>query len=156
MSELIRRVSREMPEKCQVKSCSKEGCSLTLKGIGKTRVIVDMDCGQLDLSQDQTRCDYVFVGSHTKTDWVVPIELKRGGVEASEVSSQVQAGAKFAESKLLIDGENVRFRPVVAYGRVHRSQIEELKRQKYRIRFRNERYEIMLIRKNKPLADALR
>lgn len=156
MSELVRRISKKIPPKCQANSCSKKGCSLTLDGIGRTRVIVDMDCKQLDLRKYRSRCDCVFVGYHGEADWVAPVELKRGAVEASEVGRQVQAGATFAERNLLCSGEKVRFRPVVAFGRVHRSQTLELKKERYKVKFQNESYEIMLIRKGKPLADALR
>ena len=152
----MRRVSKKIPQECQANSCSKKGCSLTLSGIGRTRVIVDMDCKQLELNEHCSRCDYVFVGYHREADWVAPVELKRGSVEASEVITQVQAGATFAERNLLCSGANVRFRPIVGHGKIHRSQTLELKKKRYWVKFQNKSYEIMLIRKGKPLADALK
>ena len=127
-----------------------------MSGIGRIRVIVDMDCKTLDLRNFRSRCDCIFVGYHEEADWVAPVELKRGGVEASQVSKQVQAGATFAEEKILYSGVKVRFRPIVAYGRVHRNQTLELKKKRHWVKFQNKSYEIMLIRKGKPLADALK
>ena len=70
MSELVRHVSRQVPVECQAKRCGKEGCSLTLKGIGSTRVIVDMDCKRLQLLDSASRCDCIFVGYHSEENWV--------------------------------------------------------------------------------------
>ena len=151
--DLVRHVRRTIPETCHDTKLSKNGCQIALTGIGADRVIVDMDCDDLGVAKDQPRCDYLFVGEGNR---VVPMELKRGNVEADEVTKQLRAGTAFAE-RIVPPGIDVRFRPVVAYGgRLHRSQSEALKRKGAKIRFRNKSYEVKPIRCNAPLAPVLR
>ena len=131
---------------------SRSGCQVRLERIAN-RVIVDMDCKDLPLAPDQTRCDYLFIGNE---NWVAPLELKRGRVDAGEVTTQLRAGAGFAE-RIVPTGADVRFRPVVAYGgKLPRSQSEALKRKGARIRFQGKEYEVKAIRCGRQLAPVLR
>ncbi len=122
------------------------------------RVLVDMNCKKLGLQSGPKRCDYIFIGSQSNmnADWVVPIELK-GKAKASKISRQLQAGAKFAETKLLPNDVQVHFRPIAAHaGKAHKIQNMKLKKQQYKIKFRGKEYEIKLIRCGSPLEKALR
>lgn len=131
---------------------SRSGCQVRLEGIA-SRVIVDMDCKDLLLASNEPRCDYLFIGSD---NWVAPLELKRGRVDAREVTTQLRAGAGFAE-RIVPAGADVRFRPVVGYGgRLARSQSEALKRKGARIRFQGKEYEVRAIRCGRQLAPVLR
>ena len=153
MSLLVDRAKRDIPQQCQSRQCRGAGCFLSLKGIGDQRVLIDMDCGELNVPPDRKRCDYVFVGAE---NWIVPIELKSGNVDAGQVKEQLQTGADFAHGRLVTNDTRVRFRPVAAYGgKIHRSQTEALKKPQTRVRFGNETYEIKLIRCGAALAGAL-
>lgn len=152
MSDLIRQVRQKIPQNCQDKKMSRSGCQIRLEGIA-SRLIVDMDCKDLPLTSNEPRCDYLFIGNE---NWVVPLELKRGRVEAGEVTTQLRAGAAFAEQIVPFDAD-VRFRPVVGYGgRLARSQSEALKRKGAKIRFQGKEYEVRAIRCGRQLAPVLR
>ena len=154
MNDLVRAARAKIPKSCQSKKCSREGCSVLLTGIGNERVIVDMDCKELDIPEDRIRCDYLFVGAENR---IAPIELKRGSVEASEVAEQLRTGTAFAERELVPGNAEAHFRPIVAYGgKLHRSQSEALKKRQYQIEFRGAHYEVKLIRCGSPLALALK
>lgn len=152
IDELVRHVRRTIPKTCHDTKLSKDGCQIALTGIGANRVIVDMDCSDLDVAKGQSRCDYLFIGEGNR---VVPMELKRGNIQADEVTKQLRAGAAFAE-QIVRPVTEISFRPVVAYGgRLHRSQSEALKRKGARIRFRNKLYEVKTIRCKSPLSAVL-
>lgn len=153
IDDLVRHVRRKIPKTCHDTKLSKDGCQIALTGIDANRVIVDMDCNDLDVAKDQSRCDYLFIG---EGNWVVPMELKRGNIQADEVTKQLRAGAAFAE-RIVPPETDISFRPVVAYGgKLHRSQSEALKRKGAKIRFRKKMYEVKLIRCKAPLAPVLR
>ena len=112
-----------------------------------------MDCPELPIATNETRCDYLFIGNE---NWVAPLELKRGRVDAGEVAAQLRAGAAFAE-RIVPSGADVRFRPVVGYGgKLPRSQSEALKRKGAKVRFRGKEYEVRAIRCGRQLAQVLR
>ena len=152
MSDLVRQVRQKIPRNCQDTKLSRNGCRIRLERIA-SRIIVDMDCKDLPIASNQPRCDYIFVG---RENWVVPMELKRGNVEANEVTMQLRAGAAFAE-RIVPSGADVRFRPVVGYGgKLHRSQSQALKRKGAKIRFQGKEYEVRAIRCDRQLEPVLR
>lgn len=111
-------VVRGRTEKTCIKSggLRKEGCAVSLQGAPKPRLIIDFDKPGSPLQRQQTRCDYLFVAeAPTGPDWVVPMELKRGEMDASEVVGQLKAGARAAE-QLVPSTLAVTFRPVAAFG----------------------------------------
>lgn len=143
MSAFVDAVRNRIPEECQRKKCRGSGCELGLAGLAAERVLISMDCKALGIPEDTTKCDFLFVGEGT---WVVPIELKRGSMEAAQVARQLRAGAVFAEKHLAaLDPaqQTIRFRPVAASRGMHRSQREALRRPENQVRFRNVRYEIL-------------
>lgn len=152
IDELVRHVRRTIPKTCHDTKLSKNGCQIALTGIDANRVIVDMDCNDLGIAKDQSRCDYIFIG---EGNWIVPMEMKRGNIQADEVTKQLRAGAAFAE-RIVPPETDISFRPVVAYGgKLHRSQSEALKRKGSKIRFQNKMYEVKPIRCKAPLARVL-
>ena len=83
MSEVVAAFAANVPPPCRVSCCERHGCSVDLGGCSKRRAIVDMDCLAVPLAKGQPRCDYIFVGEQDDTTWVVPIELKSGGIGAA-------------------------------------------------------------------------
>lgn len=92
MSGCVAAVKKAVPPDCQSPRCSKDGCSVSMKGAPRLRVIVDLDCAALGISG--SRCDYLFVSKDESGVWVVPIELKSGEVKASKVEEQLQVGTQ--------------------------------------------------------------
>lgn len=156
MTNLVGCIGKEIPSECIVKGCKRNGCSVSLQGMSPRRLIINMDCQQLGISNRQENCDYIVVGAFSETDWIVPLELKRGNVEADKVRGQLQEGARFAERKILISDQRVQFRPAVVFkGKIHRSQTQKLKTKKYNVKFQDEYFEIKTVRSGKKLVEEL-
>jgi len=156
MTQLASYIEKRIPKECQVKRCKRKGCSVSLQGFSQRRLIINLDCKQLGICSSREICDYIVIGALSETEWLVPLELKRGNVEADKVRSQIQEGTKYAEEKLLNNDPKVQFRPVVVFdGKVHRSQTQKLKEKRCRVKFRNKDFEIVLLRSGKQLVEAL-
>jgi len=114
---------------------------VTLGGVPKGHILIDMDC---HVGPNQVRCDFLFVGrlKTANVEWVIPMELKRGQVEASGVIDQLQAGAKVAE-RLVPRKASVEFQPIVASGRINPEQRRILSSKK--VVFRGKKFAIRRI-----------
>ena len=154
MCGLFERLKNELPEGTIVKRCSKEGCNVPLKNAPSPHLVMDLDHPYFDL-KDKTHCDFLFIscGSSGGANWVVPLELKRGSPDATEMATQLQAGSSVAHARIP-EKHKAQFLPVGAYGgRLHIIQRDKLR--KARISFRRKEYEIKLIRCGTPLNTAL-
>ena len=157
MSKPVQSVQEEVPEKCQAKRCRKEGCTVSLAGIRGQRVIIDLDCEDLKLSSNQTKCDYIFLGAKERDadeDWVVPMELKKGNVDISEVAKQLQGGANVADQIIPHDA-SMNFIPVVASGNFSKHEQRQLRNRSNNVRFRGRSAIIQRIRCGDPLTRVL-
>lgn len=155
MVDILNAVLIKIPEKCRAKQCREAKCSLKLNNLPKPCVLIDMDCEKLKLTASN-RCDYLFISNKKKQCLVAPIELKSGGLDASQVIKQLQAGSNFA-ARIIPDHYDVevQFTPIVAYGGgAHPRELKKLKGQ--RIRFRQVQAQIKLTRCGKSLSDQLR
>ena len=126
--------------------------------VPRSRVVVDADRAFPAHQMQGKRCDFVaFVVEAVEGTLVtVPMELKRGRVDVSEASEQLQAGASFADrftSKTL----TLRCRPVLFHGRrIHSTDRGKLNRAKVRFRGRNLTIKTQSCGRPKNLALALR
>ena len=153
MSESVTACANQVPDSCHATRCNKDGCRVDLKGVPRERVIIDMDCQALQIPDDHKRCDYLLVGEETNTTWVVPIELKSGGLRAREVLEQIEEGVRMADM-LLPQGTSFQFVPVLAHGKgIHPHELKVLRSRK--IQLRGQRKGIVLIRCGDPLTKAL-
>ena len=129
---------------------------MDLTDVPSNRIIVDMDKVCQVSTVSGKRCDYVLILVNAECALVtVPIELKRGDVDASEASEQLQQGAAYAE-KLMPEGSKPVCHPIVFHGgRLHPIQRKVLNRSK--IRFLNHPLTIKTVRcgRTKNLAHAL-
>lgn len=151
MSAYVEAVRDIFPKCCQIAKCDRDRCSLSLHGAPDARVIIDMDCKELGLT-DVTRCDFLFVGDGTSGVCIVPIEFKGGALSGSHVVDQLQKGTEHV-SNLLPHTSEFRFMPILAYGKgLHR---EETKRLRRTIRFRGKRARATLIRCGGAIGKAL-
>ena len=118
MTELVKVVSDRVPSSCRASNCDKEGCRVSMKDAPPQRVLVDLDCNDLELAPTSKRCDYVFVGDDGVESWVAPIELKGGRFKALQVAKQLQGGAEAADRWLPPDS-SFRFVPTLCSWQGH-------------------------------------
>ena len=148
MPGLLAAVRSRVPASCLTTRVRKEGCSVALQRVSRSRLIIDFDAPGSPLPPDARRCDYLLlVEMSDQPDLVRPIELKRGRFDLSEVKSQLQAGARVAED--MIPPEVVaELKPVVASGSV---SAHERITTRETVRFRNNDIPIRRIRCGEPL-----
>ena len=154
MCGLVEQLKNGLPEGTIVKRCSKEGCKVPLKNAPSPHLLMDLDHPYFDL-KDKTHCDFLFISCDCNggDNWAMPLELKRGSPDATEMVSQLQAGSGVAEARIP-DEHKTHFLPVGAYGgRLHITQRDKLR--KSRVSFRRKEYQIKLIRCGTPLKNSL-
>lgn len=157
MTKLSSCVEKKIPPECRVKKCRRNGCSVSLQGFSPSKLIINMDCEQLGICGSLENCDYIVFGAASETEWIVPLELKRGNVEAAKVRNQIQEGTNYVEKELLDSETSAQFRPVVVFkGKVHRSQTQKLKEKQCKVKFQNEDFEVILLRSGKKLMEVLK
>lgn len=133
----------------------KSGCHVLLRDAPTQRLIIDIDKSGSRSSGHQVRCDYLFIADGQGHDgWVVPMELKRGALDAEKVHRQLTAGAALAD-KIVPRRENIRFRPTAAYGSIRIEDRNKLKRARYSIKFRGQDEPIRLLKCGTPLKSIL-
>lgn len=149
-------LKQQIDQRSLTTGCRRRGCSLSLKGIQGKWTLVDLDSPWAPISQTATRCDFLFVGAARQNgpDFVAPIELKRGDVNASEVITQLRAGALLAEAYISAKTA-VEFVPILASGRLHKAQHNQLRRQSSRISFGNRQAFVQRIQCGDLIARAL-
>lgn len=131
-------------------------CTVSLKDVPQPHLIVDFDKPGSPLGPNQTRPDYLFVAEiSSQSEWVVPLELRGGKLDAGKVVRQLQAGAGLAE-QMVSSKRSIRFRPIVASGAIRKAERLALKRRDRQVRFHNRRAYVHRIRCGKQLAHELR
>ena len=155
MTGLVEEVAPNVDARCIVKrGLSKEGCAVVMTGMPQERLVIDFDKPGSPLQQDATRCDYLCIAeADNGDDWIVPLEVKRGGFKATVVAQQLQAGANVAD-QLVATAASFRFRAVAFSGNVRKAERLSLKRQS--VQFRGRREEIRRTRCGDRLASMLR
>lgn len=154
---MMESVRGKVDARCLRKQCRAGKCSISLKGVSRQFVLIHMDSPGSPPSQHETRCDYLFIGSLDDTDespWTVPIELKSGGISASGVAMQLQAGADVAD-QIIPHGASTKFIPVVASGRLSKIEQRRLRNTSNKVRFRGRSEVIQRIRCGDPLTRVL-
>ena len=154
MCGVVERLKDELPDSTIVKRCSAEGCTVPLRNAPTTHLVLDLDHPFFGL-QDKVHCDFLFMSSECNggDNWVVPLELKRGSPDVTEIVSQLQAGSGIAQA-LIPDEHMTHFLPIGAFGgRLHKTQWDKLR--KSRVLFRGKQYQLKLIRCGTPLKTAL-
>ena len=122
------------------------------EGASTLFVLVDVDCPGLGIAPTASRCDFVLACDAGNR--VAALELKAGALRASEVLTQLRAGAQFAEG-IVPQNEDVKFRPIaVVGGKVHFSERGKLRKRNSRVRFRGKPVPIELLRCGDSIANA--
>ena len=154
MANLVERIRESLPDGCFATGrLRKQGCSVSLTGVPTPSITIDMDKPQAPVGQDETKCDYIFIGGSGNV-FLLPLELKRGKLDASDVARQLQAGANIADNRIIPKHELVQFQPVgVCGGKFHRAERRRLSQHK--IRFRGKHSNVQLLKCGDLLVKAL-
>ena len=139
MNEILKTIQNKVGEANLSDSCSRHGCNVSLEGVPHPRVIVNADAPSLaPVEQDRMkRCDYIlfFMNAEDNTLVIAPMELKSGGVDASEAVLQLTWGVGFAASVAPEAPTSVRCQSLLFHGRrIHKSQNRKLNLAKLRFR----------------------
>ena len=119
-------------------SYTKEGCRVSMANLPSERVVLDVDLAFPTDRANTNQCDFIlfYIDSAQNSIVGVPMELKGGNVDASEVIAQLREGTRivdnFAPRNIAINLVLV----LVHADRIHKAQSEKLKLS--RIRFRGE------------------
>ncbi|MYB94147.1 hypothetical protein F4054_10810 [Candidatus Poribacteria bacterium] len=79
---------------------TKEGCRVSMANIPSERVVLDVDLAFPTGRARTNQCDFVLFYIDTAQNNLVgvPMELKRGDVDASEAVAQLQEGARIVDN----------------------------------------------------------
>ena len=143
------------------KSYTRKGCRVSMANLESkpaNRVMLDVDMAYPTDTSQTNQCDFILfqIDDVKKCIIGVPMELKRGGFDASDVVKQLQSGARIADSCSPKE-INITLVPVLFYGgSTHKHQLNKLKES--RIRFRGGDIPINIARcgHNGNLAQALK
>lgn len=156
MTGFLEMVRTEVGDEClEFRKYEKDGCRISLKDAPEPRLAIDFDKQGSPLGKDQSRCDYLFVmAAGDKGYWIVPLELKSGKYNASNVIRQLKAGTRVAEN-LVPERMKVNFRPVLVFGKApHKNEREKLRRTG-KVSFHGDTQLIRLIKCGGKLAEKL-
>ena len=106
------------------------------------RVVLDVDLAFPTDKAETNQCDFILFYIDTAQSSLVgvPMELKRGDVDASEAVAQLQEGARIVDNCTPNDVEMNLVLVLVHGGSMHRSQRNRLRTS--RIKFRGEEFPI--------------
>ena len=158
MNEVLDKIRTQVGIENLSDSCRRDGCRVSMEDVPSRRVVVDADRAfPAHKMEEDKKCDYVlfFIGTGRDKLFAIPIELKGGGVDASEVFEQLQRGAEFAD-RFAPRAFRTICHPVLFHGKsIHPKQRKTLNRAK--VRFRGRQLTIKTARCNQPrnLARAL-
>ena len=74
-------------------SYTRNGCRVSLANLPRERVVLDVDLAFPTDRAVKAQCDFILFYTRQDTLVAVPMELKQGDVDASEVVKQLQEGA---------------------------------------------------------------
>lgn len=90
-----------------------------------------------------------------RSPWTIPIELKSGGISASGVAKQLQAGADVAD-QIIPNKASTKFIPVVASGKYSIHERKRLRNASNKVRFRGRPEIVQRIKCGEPLTLAIK
>ena len=127
-------------------ACSGEGCTVHLDDIPTKRIIIDVEKEFDTRGESGKRCDrMLFYGSDAKKTFIaVPIELKSGKAEESDVREKLENSLKFAATIAPTrkeSGETV-YVPVLFHGRSI-NWTNPRRRQQFTVRFQGKPLQIL-------------
>ena len=123
-------------------SYTREGCRVSMADLPSERVVLDVDLAFPTDKAETNQCDFIlfYIDTDQSSLVGVPMELKRGDVDASEAVAQLQEGARIVDNCTPNDVEMNLVLVLVHGGSMHRSQRNRLRTS--RIKFRGEEFPI--------------
>ena len=142
LHEVLEGIRQWVGNKKATSPYTKEGCRVSMANIPSARVVLDVDLASPTGRADTNQCDFVlfYIDSMQSSLIAVPMELKRGDVDASAAIAQLQAGTRIVDNYTPRDVEMDLVLVLVHGGSIHRSQRTRLRTA--RIRFRGEEFPI--------------
>ena len=150
MNEVLDKIRTQVGAENLSDSCRRDRCQVSMEEIPSRRIVADADRAFPAHRMEGKRCDYVlfFISAAKDTLFAVPMELKSGGVDASEVFEQLQRGAEFADL-FVPKAFRTSCHPVLFHGKsIHPKQRKTLNRAK--VLFRGRQLTIKTARCNQP------
>ena len=140
MTDLISVIRNKLADREQRSIASgrvkRQGCKVLLNDLPSRRIVVDLDkVGSL--KGNQARCDFLVIVELDPNCavLVVALEIKKGRLNGSEVTRQLQAGANLA-AEWTAGHQPVEFLAVAAVGSVPKLERRELRKLKVSFRGR--------------------
>ena len=98
-SQVFSEIRRQINKNNLINSCSGEGCTVDMEGVPSKRIVIHVE-NEFDFQKKrEKRCDRLLFFINTEERLVaVPIELKSGKAEESDVVEQLENSLKFAQS----------------------------------------------------------
>ena len=152
MTNLIDQIKETLPNECLKRSLKKETCKVNLTGVPSLFIAIDMDHKKAPVKQNETKCDYIFIGGRADV-FLVPLELMKGKADVTKIVKQLQAGADIAAHRIIPKNKRLQFQPVAVCGEYRKQDARKLRQS--RIRFRGERIHIEPLKCGAPLTNAV-
>ncbi len=142
LHEALEEIRQRVGDKKATPPYTKEGCRVSMANVPTDRVVLDVDLAFPTDRAKTNQCDFVLFYIDTAQSGLigVPMELKRGDVDASEAVAQLQEGARIVDSCTPKDVEMNLVLVLVHGGSMHKTQRNRLRTS--RIRFRGEEFPI--------------
>ena len=141
MTGFLSAVRSQVAQSCIVNRCNNYGCSVSLRGASRDRLIIDCDLAGSPFGPNQAKCDYLlFEEAQNWAGRTIPIELKSGRIRARDVIEQLQAGAAAVEN-LIPQQVDIRLLPLLAYGNIPKGERAAINNGMIRFRGEPERIE---------------
>jgi hypothetical protein len=153
MADLVNRIKQRLPYECLKKgNLTKQGVTVSKRGAPKPSIAIDMDHKKAPVKQNETKCDYIFIGGRADV-FLVPLELMKGKADVTKIVKQLQAGADIAAHRIIPKNKRLQFQPVAVCGEYRKQDARKLRQS--RIRFRGERIHIEPLKCGAPLTNAV-
>ena len=124
----------------EAKSYTRNGCRVSLANLPRERIMLDVDLAFPTDRAVKAQCDFILFYLDTDEEClvIVPMELKRGDVDASDAIKQLQEGARLVE-RLVPRNVKASCIPLLVYGskRIRKEQNEKLRRATINFRGQN-------------------
>ena len=144
-SQVFGEIRKQIDQNSLTTSCNGEGCTVDMADIPANRVIVNVE-NEFDFQKKtEKRCDrLLFFINRKKRLVAVPIELKSGKAEESDVVEKLENSLKFAESiASAASPSRTEYCPILFQGRgIKWSNPRGLKQ--LRVRFRGRRLQVLI------------
>ena len=154
---LASEVRKAVDGSCITNRIRERSCRLKEERISIDSVNLDLNKPLSPAEPNVSHCDYIFLGriSDDNREWIAPIELKSGKIEAGEAGRQLQGGADVAHRIVPKETEFV-FKAIAAANKFPPKIRQDLRKSENKVVFRGVSYVIETVSCGSSLFDALK